>query len=77
MNDLLHASTFFLIFCAALLIYGAVLAKTGNKNLLPIRAARSVRNAQDVRRVGRITIKVGLVIGVISLAGIVAAQMSA
>ena len=66
-NDLLHASTLFLIFAAALVCYGAVLAKTQNKDLLPYRAMHSVRSARDVLRVGRVTTLVGLVIGVLAL----------
>lgn len=67
MNDLLHVGTFFLIFGAALVCYGAILAKTGDKELLPYRAMHTVRNKQDVMRVGRIVIVVGVVIGVAAL----------
>lgn len=67
MNDLAHAATFFMIFAVTLVLYGAVLARTGNKDLLPYRAMHSVRNKADVRRVGRIVVIVGLVIGALSL----------
>lgn len=67
MNDLLHAGTFFLIFAIALVCYGAILVKTGNKELLPYRAMHTVRNKQDVMRVGRIVIVVGIVIAVVAL----------
>ncbi|MDO4404923.1 MAG: hypothetical protein Q4C09_07785 [Atopobiaceae bacterium] len=67
MNDLLHVGTFFLIFAAVLVVYGGVIAATGDKNLLPLRAQLSIRNKQDVMRVGRIVVIVGLVIGVLAL----------
>ena len=67
MNDLLHASTLFLVFAATLVLYGAVLAWTGNKSLLPVRASHSIRGPHDVRRVGRIVVIVGLVIGALAL----------
>ena len=75
MNDLLHASTLFLIFALALVFYGAALAKTGNKNLLPYRAMHSVRGPQDVKRVGRITVVIGLVIGALALFGSAASTL--
>lgn len=67
MNDLLHASTLFLAFALALVLYGVLLAKTGKKELLPYRAMHSVRGPSDVRRVGRITVIVGVVIGALAL----------
>lgn len=67
MNDLAHAGTLFVIFGIALVIYGAVLTQTGNIELLPWRAQHSIRGPEDVRRVGRITLIVGVVIGVIAL----------
>ncbi|MDO4808181.1 MAG: hypothetical protein Q4A07_13145 [Coriobacteriales bacterium] len=66
----------FLIFAVALVLYGAAIAKTGNKDLLPYRAQHSVRNAEDVRRVGRITVVVGLVIGALSLVGIAVGSLA-
>ena len=68
MNDLRHAATFFLIFAISLVLYGALLAKTGNKGLLPARASHSVRGPQDVRRVGSVTMAVGAVVGALALA---------
>ncbi len=67
MDDLQHTRTFFLIFAVALVAYGAILVKTGDKNLLPYRAMLSVRNSEDVRRVGYITARIGMVIGIIML----------
>ena len=67
MSDLLHASTLFLIFAAALACYGAILARTGNKNLLPYRAMHSVRGSGDVRRVGRAVVLIALAIGALAL----------
>ena len=68
MNDLMHASTLFVVFAMVLMLYGAALVRTGDKNLLPARAIHSVRGPHDVRRVGRITMRVGLVIGILALA---------
>ena len=65
MNDLLYASLFLCIFALALMAYGAILAKTGNKELLPMRAIHSVRGPEDVKRVGRIVVVVGLVVGIV------------
>lgn len=67
MNDLANASLFFLIFAAALLLYGMAIAATGDINLLPYRAMHSISNKEDVRRVGRIVVVCGLVIGAIAL----------
>ncbi len=77
MNDLLHAGTLFLAFSIALVLYGWILAKTGNRNLLPYRAMHSVRDERDVRRVGSIVVRVGLVIGLASVLLIVFAQLNA
>ena len=66
MNDLFYACVLFLAFAAALVAYGAILAKTGNKELLPRRAVHSIRNGDEVKRVGRIVIRTGLVIGAIA-----------
>ncbi len=67
MNDLAHASLFLLIFALALVLYGLLLAKAGNRNLMPYRATHSIRNKEDVRRVGRIVVMVGLVLGAVML----------
>lgn len=70
MNDVFNACVFFLIFAAALTLYGAVIAKTGDKTLLPYRSRHSIGSSADVKRVGRIVVVVGLVIGALSLLGI-------
>lgn len=67
MNDLQHVGTFFLIFAFVLACYSAILVKTGDKELLPYRAMYTVRNKEDVRHVGRITLVVALVIGALAL----------
>ncbi len=72
MNDLLYASQFICIFAVTLVVYGAILAKTGNVNLVPRRAAHSLSGPEEAKRVGRIVVVVGLVIGVLSLIGILA-----
>ena len=74
MNDLLHASQFFCIFAVALVLYGLLMVKTGNKDLIPYRAIHSVRNADDVRRVGRWVLCVGVAIGVLALLGVLVSQ---
>lgn len=68
MDELLHVSTLFLFFAGALVAYAALLVATGNKELLPYRAIHSIRGPEDVRRVGRIVIVVGVVIGLAALA---------
>ena len=67
MNDLAHASLFLLIFALALVLYGLLLAKTGNRDLMPYRTTHSIRNKEEVMRVGRIVVVVGLVLGVAML----------
>ena len=70
MDDFSNAGKFLLIFALALVLYGAVLAKTGNKELMPYRAVHSIRGADDVKRVGRIVIIVGLVLAALVLVGL-------
>lgn len=67
MNDLAHASLFLLIFALALMLYGLLLAKTGNRDLMPYRATHSIGGKDDVRRVGRIVVVVGLALGALML----------
>ena len=67
MNALAHASLFLLIFALALVLYGLLLAKTGNRDLMPYRAVHSIRNKEEVKRVGRIVGVVGLVLGAVML----------
>ena len=71
MNDLLYASQFICIFAATLVVYGAILAKTGNVNLVPRRAVHSLSGPEEAKHVGRIVVVVGIVIGVLSLIGII------
>ena len=66
MDDLKYASLFFLVFAAALLAYGGAIAASGNEALLPYRARLSIGGPEDVKRVGRITMVVGAVIGVVA-----------
>lgn len=67
MDDLSNVGTFFLIFAALLALYGLLLTRTGSKDLMPIQSVHSIRGPQDVKRVGRIVIIVGCVIGIVSL----------
>ena len=68
--DGLYACIFFIIFAAALLIYGGVLYKTGDKKLLPLRAQPTIRNEEDVRRVGLISARVALIIAALAVLAI-------
>ena len=63
----MYAIVFLLIFAALLVAYGLVIYKTGNVNLIPYRATHSIRDKQDVRRVGLLTTRVGLVLGALLL----------
>lgn len=67
MNDLANASLFMLIFAIALVLYGLLMAITGNRDLMPYRAIHSIRNKEDVKRVGRIVVVIGLVLGAVML----------
>lgn len=76
MDELINPSKFFLIFAVALMLYGAAIAKTGNRDLLPYRAIHSIRNSEDVKRVGRIVVIVGLIVGALSLVGVTLGMMA-
>lgn len=65
-EDIRGVTTLMCIFGLALLAYGLLLAVTRNKNLLPARAQHSIRTADDVRLVGRITVVIGAVIAAAS-----------
>lgn len=65
MDDSLHAVTFLLIFAALVTVYGIVLAKTGNEDLVPYRASHSIEGPEDVRHLGRVVTRVGGVMLVI------------
>lgn len=71
MNEMHNVSLFFLIFAALLLLYGAILAKTGSKDLLPMRAAISISSKDEVRRVGAIVCRIGVIIAVVCLIALV------
>ena len=67
MDDLRHLGTFLLIFAAMLMGYGTLLARTGNKDLMPMRAVHSVHGPDEVRHVGRLVIVVGCCVIVAAL----------
>ena len=67
MNDTYYAALFILIFAILIVLYGAILAHTGNEELLPWRAQLSVSGPEDVKRVGIISARVGLILAIISL----------
>lgn len=66
MDDLRNTSIFMLIFAGTIVAYGLLLLAHPSKNLLPMRAAQSVKNEDDIRRVGRITAIIGVAIGAIA-----------
>ena len=61
-EDVVGVTTLFALFGAALVLYGGVLFRGGNKDLLPIRARHTVRNKADVQRVGKIVLVMGAVL---------------
>ena len=71
MNDTYYAALFILIFAVLVVIYGAILAHTGNVELLPLRAQPSISGPADVKRVGVISARVGLVLAALSLVAVI------
>lgn len=71
MDEMHNVSLFFLFFAAALLLYGAILARTGNKDLLPYRAMVSISSKYEVKRVGIIVCRIGMIIGAVCLLALV------
>jgi hypothetical protein len=71
MNDAYYAALFILIFAVLVVIYGAILAHTGNVELLPLRAQLSISGPEDVKRVGVISARVGLVLAALSLVAVI------
>lgn len=71
MSDVRNAAILFAIFGLALLAYGLLLRVTGSEDLIPRRAVSSITGPEDVRRVGRLTMRVGAVILVASILAIV------
>lgn len=69
-EDFVGVTTLFAIFGAALLLYGFVLFRTGNKDLLPLRAQYSVRGKADVMRVGKYVLIIGAILLVVMLVAI-------
>lgn len=67
----MHAIEFLLIFAAALVLYGLVMWRTGNVNLIPYHATHSIGSNDDVRRVGLIVVRVGLILGAVLCAALV------
>ena len=72
MSDRLYASMLFAALGVALVIYGAILKRTGDKRLLPVRATHSVSSKEDVRRIGRYTVMVGLLVLALAALGAIA-----
>lgn len=63
----MYAVIFLLIFAVLIVAYGFVLYKTGSVDLMPYRAIHSIRGKQDVKHVGLVTMRVGLVLGAVLL----------
>lgn len=63
-----HALTFLGIFAVVLCLYGLLIMRTRNKELIPRRAVHSIRDKADVYRVGKYVVIVGLVLGAVLIA---------
>ena len=63
----MHAITFLLVFAAALVLYGLAMWKTGDVGLMPFHRVHSIRGSADVRHVGIIVCRVGLVLAALLL----------
>lgn len=61
----MHATIFLLIFAGLLVAYGIAMHRTGDINLMPYRVQHSVHSQQDVRRVGLIVMRVGIVLAAV------------
>lgn len=68
--DGLYACIFFIIFAVVLLFYSYALYKTGDKDLLPLHVQYSIKNEDDVRRVGLIAARVALIIAALAVLAI-------
>lgn len=55
----MYAMIFLLIFAIVLVVYGAIMQRTGDASMIPFRARHSVTSKGDVRRVGRIVMHIG------------------
>ena len=60
-----RALTFLGIFAIVLCLYGALIMRTRNKELIPRRAVHSIRDEADVYLVGKYVVIVGLVLGAV------------
>ena len=60
-----HALTFLGIFAVVLCLYGLLIMRTRNKELIPRRAVHSIASEADVYRVGKYVAVVGLVLGAV------------
>lgn len=61
----MHAAIFLLLFAGLLALYGLVLYRTGDVTMLPYRARHSVRGKADVKRVGLIVLRIGLLLAAV------------
>ena len=66
MSDIHNVCILFFVFGIALLAYGIVLKRSGNIDLLPYRVQPTVSTEADVKRIGLITLRIGLIIALVS-----------
>ena len=73
MSESYYACLFMTIFFACCGLYGLVVERTGDKEMLPYRAQHSVRDEDDVRRIGHVTALVSVIGVTVFLVAMVAA----
>lgn len=61
----MYATIFLLIFAITLVVYGAVMQRTGDASMVPFRARHSIKGKGDVRRVGSIVMNIGGILAVL------------
>lgn len=62
MEDMTYALAFLALFGVLTILYGLLIRLTGNAGFIPRRATHSLRDKDDVIRVGRLTMAVGAAI---------------
>ena len=71
----MNAVKFLLIFAALVLVYGFAIYRTGDAGLIPYRARHSIASKEDVRLVGLVTMRVGLVLAGVLLVALLIVPM--
>ena len=77
MSDLEGVGILFSVFGAVLVAYGYAIWRTGNKDILPMRAQISIRGEDDVRRIGKWVVIVGIAVLLPALAAWAFAEFAA